>query len=198
MNSRIPEEDAPWALLAASWEELFPLRPARVEMALALSREGAATLDAGCATGSLPRALADRGRSFGDSPVELQIRRTARQHSVPCVAASPGDVSIEHWVGPPAGWIAYRVEAGPMETVKARLRGDHEAWFSVKAVTKWGELGEGMLQNRIPTGNPEATFINRKPEAVTFFFVVDTTTSLSGKEPYTLTLTRVPTASAKR
>lgn len=144
------------------------------------------------------RPLADRGRSFGDSSVELLIRRTARQNSVPCVAAPPGDVSIEHWVGPPAGWIAYRVDAGPMETVKARLRGDHEAWFSVKAVTKWGELGEGMLQNRIPTGNPEASFINRKPVPVTFFFVVDTTTSLSGKEPYTLTLTRVPTGSAKR
>jgi len=53
---------APWSLLASRWEELFPLRPARLDMALRLAPEGTACLDAGCATGSLCRALAARGR----------------------------------------------------------------------------------------------------------------------------------------
>lgn len=53
---------SPWTLLASGWEELFPLRPARLDLALGLAAPGQACLDAGCATGSLPRALAARGR----------------------------------------------------------------------------------------------------------------------------------------
>jgi 2-polyprenyl-3-methyl-5-hydroxy-6-metoxy-1,4-benzoquinol methylase len=53
---------SPWSQLASGWEELFPLRQARLDLALGLAAPGAACLDAGCATGSLPRALASRGR----------------------------------------------------------------------------------------------------------------------------------------
>ena len=54
--------DSPWAPLAAGWEELFPLRQPRLDLALGLAGPGCRCLDAGCATGSLPRALAARGR----------------------------------------------------------------------------------------------------------------------------------------
>lgn len=57
-----PGPGAPWSLLAAAWEQFFPLRPQRLEWVLALAPPGARFLDAGCATGSLPRALASRGR----------------------------------------------------------------------------------------------------------------------------------------
>jgi len=46
-----------WSVLASRWEDLFPLRPARVEMCCRLSPRGGAVLDAGCGTGSLVRAL---------------------------------------------------------------------------------------------------------------------------------------------
>jgi SAM-dependent methyltransferase len=53
---------SPWTPLAAGWETLFPLRQPRLDLALGLSAAGDICLDAGCATGSLPRALAAQGR----------------------------------------------------------------------------------------------------------------------------------------
>jgi 2-polyprenyl-3-methyl-5-hydroxy-6-metoxy-1,4-benzoquinol methylase len=52
----------PWSRLAICWEDLFPLRQPRLDLALGLCGPGQRCLDAGCATGSLPRALAARGR----------------------------------------------------------------------------------------------------------------------------------------
>jgi hypothetical protein len=142
------------------------------------------------------RAMGDRSREFGDSLMDRQIRSAGRRSPLPCVAVPAGDVTIEHAVSQPAGWMTYRVETAPWETVKARLRGGHEAWFAMKVVNKWGELEEGMLQNRIHTGNPEASFLNRTQLARTVFFVVDTTTIFNGAEPYTLTFTREPSGPA--
>ena len=52
--------------MARAWEELFPLKSSRRELALRLCGAGQAFLDAGCGTGSLVRALASEGRrSFG-------------------------------------------------------------------------------------------------------------------------------------
>jgi 2-polyprenyl-3-methyl-5-hydroxy-6-metoxy-1,4-benzoquinol methylase len=53
---------SPWSTLASAWEELFPLRQPRLDLALGLAGPGSVCLDAGCATGSLPRALASRDR----------------------------------------------------------------------------------------------------------------------------------------
>ena len=53
---------SPWTLLSSGWEELFPLRQPRLDLAMGLAGVGALCLDAGCATGSLPRAMAARGR----------------------------------------------------------------------------------------------------------------------------------------
>ena len=53
---------SPWSLLAAGWEELFPLRQPRLDLALGLAGPGSACLDVGCATGSLARAMALNGR----------------------------------------------------------------------------------------------------------------------------------------
>ena len=144
------------------------------------------------------RAMGDRSREFGDSRMDRQIRSAGRRSPLPCVAVPAGDVSIDHAVSQPAGWMTYRVDAAPWESVKARLRGDHEAWFAVKVVNKWGELEEGMLQNRIHTGNPEGSFLNRTGKARTVFFVVDTTTIFNGAEPYTLTFTRETKDPARR
>ena len=69
---------SPWPLLAAHWEELFPLRPPRLAMEMALAPEGASVLDAGCATGSLPRALAARGRVAHGLDLEPAFLAVAR------------------------------------------------------------------------------------------------------------------------
>lgn len=75
-------EDSIWTLLAPVYEELFPLRPARVEMVRGLCAPGGVFLDAGCASGALVRAVAAAGRrAFGfdldDELVELARRRSS-------------------------------------------------------------------------------------------------------------------------
>jgi hypothetical protein len=128
---------------------------------------------------------------MGVSRMDLGMRRSARRAgTIPAVDVPPGDVAVAHQTVYPAGWQAYRVEAGPGETVKARLRGSHEAWFMVRCVGKMGQLEKGMLQNRIGTGNPEASFINPKAVPATVYFVVDTTDTSGAREPYTLVITR--------
>jgi len=49
---------------------------------------------------------------------------------------------------------------------------------------------EGMLQNRIYRGKPEATCTNPKDAPNAIFFVVDTTDAAPMSEPYTLEITR--------
>jgi hypothetical protein len=56
-------------------------------------------------------------------------------------------------------------------------------------VNRWGDLETGMLQNLIPTGNPEATFRNPRAEPATLFVVVDTTEMGMQGEAFKLTFT---------
>jgi 2-polyprenyl-3-methyl-5-hydroxy-6-metoxy-1,4-benzoquinol methylase len=72
---------SPWAVLAGSWEDLFPLRQPRLDLALALSAPGGRTLDAGCATGSLVRALARHGRRAEGLDLEPAFLEVARARS---------------------------------------------------------------------------------------------------------------------
>jgi len=72
----------PWAQLAAGWEDLFPLRRPRLDLALALSAPGAACLDAGCATGSLSRALAARGRAAHGLDLDPSFLAVARRRAL--------------------------------------------------------------------------------------------------------------------
>ena len=73
---------SPWSLLASGWEELFPLRQARVALALGLTEPQAVCLDAGCATGSLPRALASRGRVAHGLDLDPTFLGVARQRAL--------------------------------------------------------------------------------------------------------------------
>jgi SAM-dependent methyltransferase len=72
---------SPWTLLASGWEELFPLKRARLDLALGLCAPGAACLDAGCATGSLARALAAQGRVAHGLDLEPAFLAVARQRA---------------------------------------------------------------------------------------------------------------------
>ena len=73
---------SPWSPLARGWEELFPLRPARLDLALGLAGQGSVCLDAGCATGSLPRALASRGRVAHGLDLDPTFLEVARQRAL--------------------------------------------------------------------------------------------------------------------
>ena len=77
-----PRPPSLWSPLAAGWEELFPLRQARLDLALGLAAPGEVCLDAGCATGSLPRALAARGRVAHGLDLDPTLLAVARQRAL--------------------------------------------------------------------------------------------------------------------
>ncbi|MFN8009842.1 MAG: hypothetical protein U0P81_00395 [Holophagaceae bacterium] len=144
---------------------------------------------------SVPGPFTDRYPDPARDPtyrgLDVQIRRQSRRTaSIPAVAVPSVPLAVKDRIADPAGWRAYRVEVPGKAVVHARLRSDHEAWFLVRTVNKWGQLTEGMLQNLIPTGNPEATYKNPKDEAAEVYFVVDTRDLGAQGEPFTLTFTR--------
>jgi hypothetical protein len=144
---------------------------------------------------SVPGPLTDRYPDPARDPayrgLEAQIRRQSRRTpSIPGVAVPSLPLAIKDRIADPAGWRAYRVEVPGNTEVHARLTSDHEGWFLVRTVNKWGQLQEGMLQNLIPTGNPEASFRNPKAEAATVFFVVDTRELGTQGEAFTLTFVK--------
>jgi len=145
-----------------------------------------------------PEYLRDLVSRMGNSDMDLMIRRSARRIGiVPALAVPAGNVAVTHRVSYPAGWQAFQVEAAPGEKIKARLRGEHEAWFVVRCVAKMGNLEKGMLQNLIQTGNPEASYRNFRKEARTVYFVVDTSEIVTSSEPFTITFTREGPAAPK-
>lgn len=121
--------------------------------------------------------------------LQLKLRGQSRKGNLSAVAVPSLPVVVEDRIGDPAGWKAYRVEAPQGATVHARLRGIHEAWFRVHTINRWGTQEQGMLQNRIPTGNPEASFINPRPGRVVLFFLVDTTEAGAETETFRLEFT---------
>lgn len=143
---------------------------------------------------SVPGPMTDRypdpSRGIGFNDIEAQMRHQSRRTaSIPAVAIPKAPIAVKDRISDPAGWLAYRVEVPPNGRVHARLTGVHEAWFLVRTVNRWGHLEQGMLQNRIPTGNPEASYINPKAEARTVYFVVDTTERNILGEEFKLTIT---------
>ncbi len=144
---------------------------------------------------SLPRIpgpmtdhLGDPSRGIGTSAFDTQIRAQARHAGTvePAVALPPGSLKLQDAVSYPAGWKAYRVDVPAHGAIHARLRGNHEAWFRVRTVNRWGSLEKGMLQNKIPTGNPEASYKNPTGDAKSIYFIVDTTEADLHEEPFTL------------
>jgi hypothetical protein len=142
---------------------------------------------------SVPGPIAPRGHDPaegpGSDPFLLSLRKSARHGNIPAVGLPGGPLEVRDHVNGVPGWKAYRLEVAPKTTVKVRLKGLHEAWFQVKTMNRWGDQEAGMLQNRIPTGNPEASYINAGAEPKVVYFVVDTTESSLSDEAYTLFIT---------
>lgn len=133
----------------------------------------------------------DPSRGPGISKMETTLRARARRGvNIPAVALPDGSIRLKDRIGDISGWKAYRLEVPPGGGFKVRLHGLHEGWFQVKVFNRWGTFEEGMLHNRIPTGNPEASYKNPKGTSNTVYIVVDTTETHMQGEEYTLTITR--------
>ena len=122
-----------------------------------------------------------------------QARRGARMGpSIPALQLPSGSVRVKDKIPDMSGWRAYAIEVPGGGTVKAHVVEGRKAWFRVLGVNAWGMEEPGLLQNRIPTGEPEATYKNQGPEARTIYFIVDTLDIDMVSEPYILEVTRGP------
>ncbi|NTV74398.1 MAG: hypothetical protein HGA66_09350 [Holophaga sp.] len=119
-----------------------------------------------------------------------EIQHMARRGFIP---VTPGG-DAEEIVGSsyfPAGWRSYAFVVPGKQKLHVRLRHTNEGWFRLAMVDRWGQMREGMLQNLIPTGNPEVTYANPVDLANTVYVIVDDPGWMSTKEnPFTLKVDR--------
>jgi len=102
-----------------------------------------------------------------------EIQAMARRGFIP---VEPLDEDVETFTGisePLAGWKAYGFRVPGGEKLHVRLRHSNEGWFRLLMVNKWGLVERGMLQNLIPTGNPEVSYTNFTEKPHTVYVIVD-------------------------
>jgi hypothetical protein len=132
----------------------------------------------------VPDAGAERG-------ILGQARRGARSGpSIPALQLPVGAIRVKDSVPDISGWRAYAIEVPAGGSVKAHVVEGRKAWFRVLGVNAWGREEEGLLQNRIHTGEPQATYKNPTKETRTVYFIVDTLETNMVGEPFTLEITR--------
>lgn len=91
----------------------------------------------------------------------------------------------------PAGWTAYGFRVPPGENIHVRLNHSNEGWFRLAMVNKWGSLEPGMLQNLIPTGNPEVKYRNPTDKPRSVYVIVDDPGWMSTTaNPFSMKVTR--------
>jgi len=126
-----------------------------------------------------------------EASITGQARRGARSGpSIPALQLPAGSVRVTDKIPDMSGWRAYAIEVPPGGKVKVHVVEGRKAWFRVLGVNAWGRDEPGLLQNRIHTGEPQATYENRSAETRTIYFIVDTLDVNMIGEPYTLDVTR--------
>ncbi|HNX95696.1 MAG TPA: hypothetical protein PKL14_11095 [Holophaga sp.] len=142
-------------------------------------------------TGPMAPGGGDPAAGFGADRSGLQTRRAARQGSILTVAVPADATRIADRILYPSGWKAYRLEIPARGKLLARLRSDRESNFLLRVINRWGRMEEGMLQNRIYRGRPEASYFNPKDAPNTIYVIVDTRDT-NASEPYVLEFTQEP------
>ncbi len=132
----------------------------------------------------VPDAGAEHG-TFG------QGRRAARRGpSLAALQLPGGSVRVKDKIPDVSGWRAYAIEVPGGAAVKAHVVEGRKGWFRVLGVNGWGREEPGLLQNRIATGEPQATYKNPGQETRTIYFIVDTLDAGMVGEAFTLEITR--------
>lgn len=110
------------------------------------------------------------------------------------IAVHPVGEDIDELLGVsdfPSGWKAYGFAVPPGEKIHIRLTHPNEGWFRLAMVNRWGGLEKGMLQNLIPTGNPEVSYTNYFKEPRCVYVIVDDPGWMSGQaNPFKMTVVR--------
>ena len=138
--------------------------------------------------GPMPPHFRDAG--FEPGPMGLARRGARMGPSIPALQLPAGSVRVKDAIPDISGWRAYAIEVPGGGTVKAQVVEGRKGWFRVLGVNAWGREEAGLLQNRIHTGEPQATYQNPTPETRTIYFIVDTLDINMVGEAYTLEITR--------
>lgn len=120
-----------------------------------------------------PRTQPPTQELWQNRDIFAEIQAMARRGVIP---VDPIGEDIDDFTGVsefPTGWKAYgfRVPAG--ENLHVRLNHTNEGWFRLMMVGTWGRIERGMLQNLIPTGNPEVSYTNLTGQPHTVYVIVD-------------------------
>ena len=142
--------------------------------------------------GALPRATVMPQASFWQSrDLMAEMRNSARQGFIPVVPVDVTVGAVTDFAYFPSGWKAYAFAVPTRETLHVRLHHGHEGWFRLAMVDRWGRMTLGMMQNKIPTGNPEVTYKNLMKGPQVVYVIVDDPGWMSSKsDPYTLKIDR--------
>jgi hypothetical protein len=120
-----------------------------------------------------------------------ETRQGARKGpSIPALQLPAGSIRVTDKIPDMSGRRAYAIEVPAGGKVKVQVVEGRKAWFRVLAVNAWGQEEPGLLQNRIPTGEPQATYENPTKETRTIYFIVDTKDANMTGEPFTIDVTR--------
>lgn len=142
------------------------------------------------ARGPMPPESPDPASPSRD-PLGLARHSARRGPSIPALDLPATSVRLKDAVPDISGWRAYRLQVPPGGKVHVEVVEGRRAWFRVKAVNRWGRLEEGMLQNRIWTGKPEASYKNpSSTETKEVWFIVDTTDTQMTGDPFEVEVRR--------
>ena len=128
---------------------------------------------------------------WGRRDLMAEIQFMSRQGFVACTRVADDALEVIDFANFPQGWKGYAFVVPAKGTLHVSLNHTNRGWFRLVMMNKWGDLQEGMLQNLIPTGNPEVTFKNPKDEAQAVYVVADDPGWMSSKAyPFQLTVQR--------
>lgn len=126
-----------------------------------------------------------------DSGLMGEARRSARRGpSLSALQLPAGSVRVKDKIPDVSGWRAYAIEVPAGGKVKVHVVEGRKAWFRVLAVNAWGRDEQGLLQNRIHSGEPQATYQNPSRETRTLYFIVDTLDANMSGEAFEIEVTR--------
>jgi hypothetical protein len=138
--------------------------------------------------GPMPPKVADLGAESGGMG---QARRSARKGpSLPALQLPAGSLRVTDKIPDLSGWRAYAIEVPGGGTVKVHVVEGRKGWYRVLGVNAWGQEEAGLLQNRIHTGEPQATYKNPTRETRTIYFIVDSLDANMVGDAYTVEITR--------
>ncbi|HEX7552972.1 MAG TPA: hypothetical protein VF378_05425 [Geothrix sp.] len=138
--------------------------------------------------GPMPPMGADQGAESGAMG---QLRRSARHGpSIPALQLPAGSLRVKDKIPDISGWRAYAIEVPGGGTVKVHVVEGRKGWLRVLGLNAWGREEEGLLQNRIPTGEPQATYKNPTKETRTMYFIVDSLDANMVGDAFTVEITR--------